>query len=335
MIRIGINGFGRIGRTLLRAQRLDPELADCLVVAVNDPAPADVLIHLLQYDSTHGALSGPIARTDHGFEWDGREVLLTSASAPADIPWRTMGVDYVLEVSGRFTHEQGAMAHLHSKGARRVIIGTPASSGTVKTVVMGINESCYQPSQDRIVSNASCTTNCLAPVAQVLLRQFGVRQGLITTIHSYTNDQRLLDAPHHDWRRARAASQSIIPTKTGAAQAIGLVIPELQGRLDGISMRVPIPDVSLLDGVFEVERSTDAVEVNQALQLACNRYLGYTEAPLVSIDFVGNSHSAIVDGGATRVIGTTVKVCAWYDNEWGYANRLFDLVRYMAAREPF
>ncbi|MBF0159156.1 MAG: type I glyceraldehyde-3-phosphate dehydrogenase [Magnetococcales bacterium] len=334
MVRIGINGLGRIGRTLLRVQQSNPEWADCVIVAVNDPAPADLLIHLLQYDSTHGTFKGSLVRTEHGFLWQGREVLLTSAATPAEIPWRAMGVDYVLEVSGRFTGQQEALTHLHADGAQRVIIGAPASSGSVRTLVMGINEQDYQPALDHVVSNASCTTNCLAPVAHVLLRHFGIRQGLITTVHSYTNDQRLLDTPHHDWRRARAASQSMIPTKTGAAQAIGLVIPELQGRLDGLSIRVPTPDVSLLDAVFELERTTSAEEVNQVMRAACNRYLGYTETPLVSVDFIGNSHSAIVDGGATRVIGTTAKVCAWYDNEWGYANRLFDLVRYMADRGP-
>jgi glyceraldehyde 3-phosphate dehydrogenase len=262
---------------------------------------------------------------------NGKTVVITARKDPAQIPWRDLGVEYVIESTGLFTDSGRARAHLDA-GARKVIITAPAKNED-KTFVMGVNEFEYDPYQHHIVSNASCTTNCMAPIAKVILEKFGIRRGLMTTIHSYTNDQRILDFPHSDLRRARAAALSMIPTKTGAAQAVALVIPELKGKFDGLAVRVPTPNVSLVDLVIDLEQEATVKDVNQALKDSVNRYLGYTEEPLVSIDFQGDPHSSVVDGGSTKVIGTLAKVLAWYDNEWGYSNRVLDLILHMDSQK--
>lgn len=331
-IRIGINGFGRIGRTVFRAALLDPEFSDLEIVAINDLTDNGTLAHLLKYDSVMGTLKQDIKATDKGLIVDGRMVVVYEQKDPAAIPWKDHGVQYVVESTGKFTDAQKARAHLDA-GVEKVIITAPAKNEDV-TIVMGVNEDDYDPARHHIVSNASCTTNCLAPVAKVLLNRFGIVRGLMTTVHSYTNDQQLLDFPHKDLRRARAAALSMIPTKTGAASAVALVIPELKGKFDGLAVRVPTPNVSLVDLVVEVEQDTTAKEVNDALREACNRYLGYTDEPLVSVDFQGDSRSSIVDGQSTRALGRMVKVMSWYDNEWGYSNRVLDLIRHMHARRP-
>jgi glyceraldehyde 3-phosphate dehydrogenase len=331
-IKIGINGFGRIGRNIFRAISKDPVFKDIEVVAINDLTDNPTLAHLLKYDSVMGIYAGEVKSDDHGVVVDGRRITVTSHRNPADIPWGNMGVEYVAECTGLFHDGQSAHGHIDA-GAQKVVISAPAK-GDVKTFVMGVNEDEYTATQHHIVSNASCTTNCLAPFAKVILDNFGIKRGLMTTIHSYTGDQRLLDFPHSDLRRARAACLSMIPTKTGAAAAVSLVIPELKGKFDGLAVRVPTPNVSLVDAVMEVERETSVEEVNQALKEAANRYLGYTDLPLVSIDFQGDSHSSIIDAQSTKVIGTTVKVMSWYDNEWGYSNRMLDLIRHMDANRP-
>ncbi len=330
-IRIGINGFGRIGRNIFRAILQDAAFADMQIVAVNDLTQLDTLAHLLKYDSVMGRFNGEVSTTDNGLLVDGKEVTFTRFKDPADIPWSEHDVDYVLESTGLFTQYELAAAHL--KGSvRRVIISAPAK-GDVKTIVMGVNEDEYDPNKHQIVSNASCTTNCLAPIAKVIMDKFGISRGLMTTIHAYTNDQRLLDFPHSDLRRARAAALSMIPTKTGAAAAVSLVIPELAGKFDGLAVRVPTANVSMVDVVMEVEKETTTSEVNQALSESANRYLGYTDEPLVSIDFQGDPHSSFVDGSCTKVLGTSVKIMSWYDNEWGYSNRMLDLINHMQAQE--
>lgn len=331
-IKIGINGFGRIGRNIFRAISKDPVFKDIEVVAINDLTDNPTLAHLLKYDSVMGIYAGEVKSDDHGVVVDGRKITVTSHRNPADIPWGNMGVEYVAECTGLFHDGQSAHGHIDA-GAQKVVISAPAK-GDVKTFVMGVNEDEYTATQHHIVSNASCTTNCLAPFAKVILDNFGIKRGLMTTIHSYTGDQRLLDFPHSDLRRARAACLSMIPTKTGAAAAVSLVIPELKGKFDGLAVRVPTPNVSLVDAVMEVEKETSVEEVNQALKEAANRYLGYTDLPLVSIDFQGDSHSSIIDAQSTKVIGTTVKVMSWYDNEWGYSNRMLDLIRHMDANKP-
>jgi len=330
-IRIGINGFGRIGRNIFRAIRQDAAFADMQIVAVNDLTQLDTLAHLLKYDSVMGRFDGEVSVTDNGLLVDGKEVTFTRFKDPAEIPWSDNDVDYVLESTGLFTKYELAAGHL--KGSvRRVIISAPAK-GDIKTIVMGVNEDEYDPNKHQIVSNASCTTNCLAPVAKVIMDKFGISRGLMTTIHAYTNDQSLLDFPHSDLRRARAAALSMIPTKTGAAAAVSLVIPELAGKFDGLAVRVPTANVSMVDVVMEVERETTTTEVNQALRESANRYLGYTDEPLVSIDFQGDPHSSFVDGSCTKVLGTSVKIMSWYDNEWGYSNRMLDLITHMQAQE--
>jgi glyceraldehyde 3-phosphate dehydrogenase len=312
-IRVGINGFGRIGRSVFRAALLSPEFSEIEIVMINDLTDNATLAHLLKYDSVMGPLNREVKATDQGLVVDGKTV-------------------HVYEQTGRFTDAHLARAHLDG-GAERVVISAPAKNEDI-TIVMGVNEDDYDPNKHFIVSNASCTTNCLAPVAKVLLNRFGIVRGLMTTVHSYTNDQRLLDLPHKDLRRARAATLSMIPTKTGAAAAVSLVIPELKGKFDGLAVRVPTPNVSLVDLVVEVEQETTAQEVNDVLQAATNRYLGYTEEPLVSIDFQGDPRSSIVDGLSTRAMGPMVKVMAWYDNEWGYSNRILDLILHMHAQRP-
>lgn len=329
-IRVGINGFGRIGRTVFRAALMDPEFSDIEIVAINDLTDNATLAHLLKYDSVMGTLRHEVKSTERGVVVDGRMVVVYEQKDPAAIPWKEHGVQYVVESTGKFTDAQKARAHLDA-GVEKVVITAPAKNEDV-TIVMGVNEDDYDPAKHHIVSNASCTTNCLAPVAKVLLNRFGIVRGLMTTVHSYTNDQQLLDFPHKDLRRARAAALSMIPTKTGAASAVALVIPELKGKFDGLAVRVPTPNVSLVDLVAEVEQDTTAKEVNDALREASNRYLGYTEEPLVSIDFQGDSRSSIVDGLSTKVLGRMVKVMSWYDNEWGYSNRVLDLIKHMHGR---
>ena len=326
-IRIGINGFGRIGRNMFRAIADDPLFADMEIVAVNDLTDTKTLAHLLKYDSVMGIYRHDVSYDADNIIVNGRPIVVTSLKNPAEIPWSKFGAEYVAECTGKFTSAETAQAHIDA-GARKVIISAPAK-GDLKTIVMGVNDDEYNDSKHHIVSNASCTTNCLAPFAKVLLDNFGIERGLMTTVHAYTGDQRLLDFPHSDLRRARAAALSMIPTKTGAAAAVSLVIPELKGKFDGLAVRVPTPTVSIVDLVCQVERETSVSEVNQALKAAANRYLGYTDEPLVSIDFCGDSRSSIVDGGCTKVIGRTVKVMSWYDNEWGYSNRMLDLILHM------
>ncbi|MGB0088297.1 MAG: ArsJ-associated glyceraldehyde-3-phosphate dehydrogenase [Planifilum fulgidum] len=330
--KIGINGFGRIGRNVFRALMDHPELE---VVAVNDLTDAGTLAHLLKYDSVHGRLEAEVKVTDEGFSVNGRTVKVMAERDPANLPWRDLGVDLVVESTGRFRKREDAAKHLQG-GAKKVIISAPAKDEDV-TIVMGVNEDSYDPANHHIISNASCTTNCLAPVVKVLHRQFGVRRGLMTTVHSYTNDQQILDLPHKDLRRARAAGMSIIPTTTGAAEAVAKVLPELKGKLSGFAMRVPTPNVSVVDLVAELDREVTAEEVNEALRLAAEGelkgILGYTDEPLVSKDFNGDPRSSIVDGLSTMVMdGNMVKVVAWYDNEWGYSNRVVDLAAYIVKR---
>lgn len=331
-IKVGINGFGRIGRNIFRALSKDPLFADISIVGINDLTDAKTIAHLMKYDSVMGRADQEISFTENALIVDGVTIPLTSFRKPGEIPWANLGAEYVLECTGLFCDMESAKAHIDA-GASKVIISAPAK-GEVKTIVMGVNEDEYDPTLHHVISNASCTTNCLAPVAQVILNNFGIKRGLMTTIHAYTGDQRLLDFPHSDLRRARAAALSMVPTKTGAAAAVALVIPELKNKFDGLAVRVPTPDVSLVDVVIEVERETTVAEVNQALAAAANRYLGYTNEPLVSIDFQGDSHSSIVDGLCTKVLGTTVKIMSWYDNEWGYSNRMLDLVLHMETNKP-
>ena len=331
-IRIGINGFGRIGRNIFRAQGMDPAFKDIEIVAINDLTETRTSAHLLKYDSIMGVYGKEIGADERGISVDGRHIAVFAHRNPADIPWGDQGVEFVIESTGLFTNDEKAGAHLDA-GARKVVISAPAK-GNVKTIVMGVNEDEYDASEHHIVSNASCTTNCLAPFAKVILDHFGIVRGLMTTVHAYTNDQRILDFPHSDLRRARAAAMSMIPTKTGAAAAVSLVIPELKGKFDGMAVRVPIPNVSLVDAVIQVEKETTVPEVNQALEAAANRYLGYSEEPLVSIDYQGNPHSSVVDAMSTKVLGNMVKILAWYDNEWGYSNRVLDLIMHMKAASP-
>ncbi len=331
-IKVGINGFGRIGRAVFRAHLKYPEFKDIEIVAINDLTDTHTLAHLLKYDSLFGTIPNEVKYGEDTLIVDGKEIKVFAQPEPGKIPWGELGVEYVIESTGRFTDGNLARAHLDA-GAKKVVITAPAKNEDV-TVVLGVNEDDYDPLKHHIVSNASCTTNCLAPVAKVLLDRFGIKSGLVTTVHAYTNDQRILDFPHKDLRRARAAALNMIPTKTGAAAAVGKVIPELQGKFDGLAVRVPTPDVSLVDLVVEVEKETTVSEVNQALKEAQSRVLAYTEEPLVSTDFLGDQHSSIVDGLCTRVIqGTLVKVMAWYDNEWGYANRVLDLILYMESKK--
>ena len=331
-IRIGINGFGRIGRNVLRASLGDPALE---FVAINDLTDAPTLAQLLKYDSVHGKLALPVEAKEDQLLIDGRPIKILAQKDPKDLPWRDLSVDYVIESTGRFTDREGAGRHL-SAGAKKVIISAPSKDPDV-TIVLGVNEQAYDCKQHQIVSNASCTTNCLAPVAKVLLESYGIRHGLMTTIHSYTNDQHLLDLPHKDLRRARAAAVSMVPTSTGAAKALHLVIPQLKGKLGGMAVRVPTPNVSLIDLTAELERDASAEEVNAAFRTAAQGtlqgILEYSDEPLVSVDFNGNAHSAIFDAPLTTVIDKRlVKVIAWYDNEWGYSCRIRDLLKFMMSR---
>jgi len=327
-IRIGINGLGRIGRLALRAARN----RDVEIVAVNDLTDAATLAHLLKYDSVHGAFPDTVEATEHSIVVGGVEIPTSQERTPADLPWRSRDVDIAIEATGRFTDRESATEHL-SAGAERVVISAPAKDPDV-TLVLGVNDSDYDPDAHRIVSNASCTTNCLAPVAKVLNDEWGIEAGWMTTIHAYTNDQMILDSPHRDLRRARAAALSMIPTSTGAAKAISLVLPELEGKLDGYAMRVPTADVSVVDLSVKLTRSTDADTINATMRAAAQGpmrgVLQVCDEPLVSIDFRGNPHSSILDAANTRVLhGDFVKLLTWYDNEWGYASRLIDLVEKM------
>ncbi|MEO8285863.1 MAG: type I glyceraldehyde-3-phosphate dehydrogenase [Chloroflexota bacterium] len=333
-MKVGINGFGRIGRQVYKALR-DYYLEDIQVVAVNDLTDIPTLAHLLMYDSNYGPFDADITATENSIIVDGDEVRALAERDPAKLPWGDLGVDIVIESTGVFTNAEKARAHIQG-GAKKVIITAPAKGEDI-TVVMGVNHEKYDPREHTIISNASCTTNCLAPVAKVILERFGIVKGFVTTVHSYTNDQVILDYPHKDLRRARAAALNIIPTTTGAAKAVSLVIPELKGKFDGFALRVPTPTVSIIDFVAQVEKSTTVEEVNGALVEASMgnlvEILDYTEEPLVSMDFKGDSHSSIVDGLSTMVIGDNlVKVVAWYDNEWGYACRVADLTKYMADK---
>lgn len=332
-LKIGINGFGRIGRAVYRASLNHPEKIQ--VVAVNDLTDAMTLSHLLKYDSVHGICRGEVEAANGSFRVGGFEVRVTAQSDPAGIPWRELGVEVVVEATGRFTDRDKAARHLES-GAKKVIITAPAKNEDI-TVVMGVNQDKYDPGVHHIISCASCTTNCLAPLAKVLHGKFGIIRGMMTTVHSYTNDQQILDLPHKDLRRARAAALSIIPTTTGAAKAVSLVLPELRGKLHGMAMRVPTPNVSVVDLVAHLTRETTADEINLVLKEASRSSLkgimAYSEAPLVSRDFNGNPHSCIVDTLSTMVIdGVMAKVIAWYDNEWGYSNRVVDTVLYIMEK---
>jgi glyceraldehyde 3-phosphate dehydrogenase len=332
-VRVAINGFGRIGRSYLRATL--ERYSKFEVVAVNDLAGPETLARLLKYDSVAGRLAAPVGVDGQNIVVDGRPIAVLTEADPAWLPWVNIGVDIVIESTGRFTKSADARKHL-AAGARKVILSAPATGDDVVTVVLGVNEGSYDPAGHDVISNASCTTNCLAPLAKVFHEAFGIEHGLMTTVHAYTQDQNLQDGPHADPRRARAAALNIIPTSSGAAQAIGLVIPGLAGKLDGAALRVPVPTGSITDLTVEASRPVTADEVNAAYQAAAAGplagILSYSEDPLVSSDIVGDPHSAIFDAGLTKVIGTQVKVSAWYDNEWGFANRLVDLTDYVAAR---
>jgi glyceraldehyde 3-phosphate dehydrogenase len=332
--RVGINGFGRIGRQVLRAAK-ESGIADLDFVAVNDITDTRTLAHLFKYDSVHGTYAGDVSTDGACLNIDGDEIRVLTHRDPAELPWRDLQVDIVLESTGRFTSASEAGKHI-AQGAKKVLISAPAKGEDI-TIVMGVNSDKYDSTRHNIVSNASCTTNCLAPMVKVVRDSFGFRHGSMVTIHSYTNDQQILDLPHKDLRRARAAAMSIIPTTTGAAKATSLVIPEVKGKIDGVAIRVPTPDVSFTDLTVEVERATTIAEVNAAFRAAAagplNGILQYTEEELVSVDYIGNPFSCIIDAKTTNVIdGTLVKVSGWYDNEWGYASRCVDMLRFMGAR---
>ena len=332
-IKMGINGFGRIGRLVLRAAIDHPEVE---VVAINDLTDSHTMAHLLTYDSVHGKLGVEVIANDDSIKVGGKSIAITSQKDPAKLAWKDFGVDIVAECTGLFRDRESASKHLDA-GARKVIISAPAGDPDI-TIVMGVNSDKYDPRSHNIISNASCTTNCLAPVAKVLYEHFGIACGLMTTIHAYTGVQRLLDFPHKDLRRARSAFVSMIPTTTGAAKAIGIVIPELKGKLAAISIRVPVPDGSIVDLAVEVSKSTSEEEVNAAFKTASEKaplkgYLEYSESDLVSVDIIGNPYSCIFDSGLTSVVdGGFVKVCAWYDNEAGYANRMIDMMKMMVKK---
>ena len=328
-VRIGLNGFGRIGRNLFRASINEPGLE---FVAINDITDAATLAHLLRYDSVHGRLEADIAAEPDALIVNGKRIQVCQERNPADLPWEALGVEVALECTGLFTDRDKAALHL-SAGAKKVLISAPAK-GADLTLCYGVNHASYDPASHHIISNASCTTNCLSPVAKVLHETFGVKRGLMTTVHAYTNDQRILDLPHSDIRRARAAAQSMIPTSTGAARAVGEVLPELKGKLDGMAVRVPTANVSVVDLVAELDRTASAEAVNQAMQTAAEGplkgVLQYCQEELVSVDFNGNPHSSIFDAALTKVMDNNfVKVLSWYDNEWGFSNRMRDVSLYI------
>jgi len=331
-IKIGINGFGRIGRNVFRASYHDPDVE---ITAVNDITDANTLAHLLKYDSVLGILDAEIQAKEDSIFVDGKEIKVFTERDPGNLPWKDLGIPVVIESTGLFRKRPDAAKHIEQGGAEKVIISAPAIDPDI-TLVLGVNEGLYDPQNHHIISNASCTTNCLAPPTKVLHEEFGIEKAFMTTIHAYTSDQRILDTPHKDLRRARAAAVSQIPTTTGAAKAVGLVIPELKGKIDGIAIRVPTPNVSLVDLVAMLSKNVTAEEANNAIKNAAQGKLkgimDYSESPLVSIDYTSNPHSSIVDGLFTRVIeGNLIKILAWYDNEWGYSCRLKDLVKYITC----
>jgi len=329
MVKVGINGFGRIGRNFLRAVIASD--AKIEIVAVNDLTSIDTLAHLIKYDSILGRLNKEVTFDDSSLTIGGKKIRVFAEKDPAALPWGSVGAEIVIESTGRFTKASDAAKHL-TGGAKKVVISAPATDEDV-TLVLGVNDSAYDPAKHKVISNASCTTNCLAPMAKVLHENFGIVKGFMTTVHAYTNDQVILDFPHKDLRRARAAATNIIPTSTGAAKAIGLVLPELKGKLDGYALRVPVPTGSITDLTVEVSKETSAAEVNAAMKKAAEGelkgILRYTEDPIVSADIVTDPHSSIFDAGITKVIGNQVKVASWYDNEWGYSNRLVDLMTFI------
>ncbi len=333
--KIGINGFGRIGRNTFKVI-LEKYPDDLDIVAINDLTDAGTLAHLLRYDSVFGKFNGTVEAHEDTLVVNGKAIRIVAERDPAKIPWGELGVEIVLESTGLFTKREKAQVHMTEGGARKVIISAPASNEDI-TLVLGVNEEQYDPSRHHIISNASCTTNCLAPVAKVLNDRFGIVKGFMTTVHSYTNDQKILDLPHSDLRRARAAAMSIIPTKTGAAKAIGLVIPELAGKMNGMSFRVPTPAVSIVDLVVETREHVTKEDVNAALKAAADGklkgILNYSEEPLVSVDYIGDAASSTVDALSTMVLGENmVKVLSWYDNEWGFSSRYADLAYYVASK---
>ncbi|HBG10480.1 MAG: type I glyceraldehyde-3-phosphate dehydrogenase [Limnochordia bacterium] len=332
-IKVGINGFGRIGRLVLRGAVADPNFE---IVAVNDLTDAKTLAHLLKYDTNHGIFDAEVSVDGDNIVVNGKKIRVFAERDPKNIPWGELGVEYVVESTGIFRKRDQAQWHIDA-GAKKVIITAPAKEEDI-TIVMGVNEDQYDPEKHHVISNASCTTNCLAPFAKVINDAFGIKKGLMTTVHAYTNDQRILDLPHKDLRRARAAAMNIVPTTTGAAAAVGLVLPELKGKLDGFAMRVPVSTVSVVDLVVETEKPVTAEAANAELKKAAEGklkgILAFEEAPLVSTDFMGNSNSSIVDAALTKTMGDNMlKVVAWYDNEWGYSMRVVDLIRYMEARK--
>jgi len=332
MVKVGINGFGRIGRNFFRAALSSK--ADFEIVAVNDLTDNATLAHLLKYDSILGRSGEKVTFTEDSISVGSKTFKVFAEKDPAQIPWDKVGADIVIESTGRFTKASDAGKHM-TGGAKKVIISAPANDEDI-TIVLGVNESAYDASKHHIISNASCTTNCLAPMAKVIHENFGIVRGFMTTVHAYTNDQVILDFPHKDLRRARAAATNIIPTSTGAAKAIGLVMPELKGKLDGYALRVPVPTGSVTDLTVELEREASAAEINAAIKAASEGplkgILSYTEDPIVSADIVTDPHSCIFDGGITKAIGKSAKVAGWYDNEWGYSNRLVDLIRFIGNK---
>ena len=331
--KVGLSGFGRIGRDVLRIYA-EENVKDFEIVALNASGDLNTLAHLFKYDSLYGKFNGTIEVVEDGFVINGKKIKVIDHRNPEEIPWKDLGVELVIDSTGAFRDREGLSKHIKA-GAKKVIVTAPAKNEDV-TIVLGVNDEDYDPENHHLISNASCTTNCLAPVSKVILDKFGIKKGLMTTVHAYTNDQKILDKRHKDLRRARAAAESIIPTTTGAAKAVALVIPELKGKLNGFAMRVPTPTVSVVDVTFEVEKATTAEEVNKALKEAAEGsmkgILGYSEEPLVSIDYRGDSHSSIVDGLSTMVIDNMVKVVSWYDNEWGYSRRVVDLAAMVANK---
>ncbi|PPG51190.1 MULTISPECIES: type I glyceraldehyde-3-phosphate dehydrogenase [unclassified Rathayibacter] len=332
-VKIGINGFGRIGRNFFRAALAKG--SDLEIVAVNDLTDNKALAHLLKYDSITGRLDATVELDGDRIVVNGKPIIVLEERDPANLPWGELGVDVVIESTGRFTKSEDARKHI-TAGAKKVIVSAPATGSDVATLVLGVNENTYDPATHDIISNASCTTNCLAPLAKVLLDNFGIERGLMTTVHAYTADQNLQDGPHSDLRRARAAAVNIIPTSTGAAKALGLVIPELVGKLDGYALRVPVPTGSITDLTVELTTPATVEEINAAYKAASEGdlkgILKYTEDPIVSSDIVTDPHSSIFDAGLTKVIGSQVKVASWYDNEWGYSNRLVDVTEFVAGK---
>ena len=335
-IKVGINGFGRIGRAVLKNILRDPECSNLEIRAINDLTDPATLAHLLKYDSIQGVFPQKITSNNEEIAIDGKSIRVLTEREPAKLPWKDLGVDFVIESTGFFTNREAARQHLDA-GAKKVIISAPSKNPDI-TIVLGVNQETYLPEQHNIISNASCTTNCLAPVAKVLHDNFFIEKGLMTTIHSYTNDQRILDLPHSDLRRARAANVSMIPTTTGAAKAVAMVLPEIAGRLDGMAIRVPTPNVSLIDLVVEVKKNASAKEVNEVFKEAAREglksILRVEDNPLVSIDYNGDPYSSIVDGLSTIVMkDKMIKVLAWYDNEWGYSNRVKDLLKFIISKK--